>query len=72
MASQPILSLTDHIIAERLLLRPAPPRSKKWVDIDTKLQEFIDAYNNQYYDSSITIINFVLIKCNYLLLNYLS
>ena len=24
----------------------APPRSKKWVNIDTKLQEFINAYNN--------------------------
>ena len=53
MASQPILSLADHKIAERLFLHPAPPRSKKWVDINTKLQEFNDAYNNQYHDSYI-------------------
>ena len=51
--------LTDHKIAERLLLRPAPPRSKKWVDFDTKLQEFINAYNNQYYDSYILIFSAV-------------
>ena len=36
--------LTDHKIAERFLLRPAQPRSKKWVDTDINLQEFINAY----------------------------
>ena len=35
--------LTDQKIAERLLLHPAPPRSKKWVNLDNKLQEFINA-----------------------------
>ena len=37
----------------------ALPRSKKWVDIDTKLQEFINAYNNQYYDSYIQFLSAV-------------
>ena len=40
----------------------ALPRSKKWVDIDTKLQEFINAYNNNqyyYYDSYIQFLSAV-------------
>ena len=40
----------------------APPRSKKWVDINTKLQEFINAYNNNqyyYYDNYIQFLSAV-------------
>ena len=39
--------LTDQKIAERLLLHPAPPRSKMWVNLENKLQEFINAYDNE-------------------------
>ena len=51
--------LTDQKITERLLLHPALPRSKKWVNLDNKLQEFINAYDNEQYGSRLPLISFI-------------
>ena len=51
--------LTDQKIAERLLLHPAPPRSKKLVNLDNKLQEFINAYDNEQYGSYVDFLSTV-------------
>ena len=51
--------LTDQKIAERPLLHPAPPRSKKWVNLDSKLQEFINAYDNEQYGSYVGFLSAV-------------
>ena len=51
--------LTDQKIAERLLLHPASPRSKKWVNLDNKLQEFINAYDNEQYGSYVDFLSAV-------------
>ena len=51
--------LTDQKIAERLLLHPATPRSKKWVNLDNKLQEFINAYDNEQYGSYVDFLSAV-------------
>ena len=51
--------LTDQKIAERLLLHPAPPRSKKWVNLDNKLQEFINTYDNEQYGSYVDFLSAV-------------
>ena len=51
--------LTDQKIAERLLLHPAPPRSKMWVNLDNKLQEFINAYDNEQYGSYVDFLSAV-------------
>ena len=48
--------LTDQKIAELLLLHPAPSRSKKWVNLDNKLQEFINAYDNEQYGSYVDFL----------------
>ena len=51
--------LTDQKIAEHLLLHPAPPRSKKWVNLDNKLQEFINAYDNEQYGCYVDFLSAV-------------
>ena len=51
--------LTDQKIAECLLLHPAPPRSKMWVNLDNELQEFINAYDNEQYGSYVDFLSAV-------------
>ena len=42
--------LTDQKLADRLMLRPPPPRPQKWINLDTKLEDFVNAYDNDQYD----------------------
>ena len=42
--------LTDQELADRLMLRPPPPRPQKWINLDTQLEEFVNANDNDQYD----------------------
>ena len=42
--------LTYQKLADRLMLRHPPPRPQKWINLDTKLEGFVNAYDNDQYD----------------------
>ena len=42
--------LTDQKLADGLMLLPPPPRSQKWIILDTKLEGFVNVYDNDQYD----------------------
>ncbi len=51
--------LTDQKIADRLMLKPPPPRAQKWVNLDTKLENFVVAYDNDQYDNVVDFLSAV-------------